>query len=189
MPDVIAVNIVNFDFPATRDFHSCFHLREDTEKEIILTNALEIHYLNMIKYRKQGKNVPGGFDSGDPLSRWLAWFDKGSPSKLIAEVLKMDTEIQSANERMVYVAGNKELVRAYWRYQMELSDRTSELSFARDEGHAEGLKEGLEKSEQKASEKELEKAKEIARNLRAEGISTDIIIKATGLSQEEIKQI
>ena len=29
LQDVIAINIVDFDFPSTRSFHSCFHLRED----------------------------------------------------------------------------------------------------------------------------------------------------------------
>ena len=51
--------------------------------------------------------------------------------------MKIDTAIQSANERMVYVTGDKEAIRAYWRHQMDLSDRTSELNFARDEGRDE----------------------------------------------------
>jgi len=44
LPNVIAINIVNYNFPKTRNFHSCFHLREDNEREIILTDALEIHF-------------------------------------------------------------------------------------------------------------------------------------------------
>ena len=55
LPDVIAINIVGFDYPPTRDFHSSFHLREDAERDIILTGVLEIHFLNMVKYRKQGR--------------------------------------------------------------------------------------------------------------------------------------
>jgi hypothetical protein len=34
-------------------------LRNDTEREIILTNALEIHYINMVEYRKQGIKLWG----------------------------------------------------------------------------------------------------------------------------------
>ena len=57
LPNVISINIVNFNYPPTKNFHSCFHLREDTEPEIILTESLEIHFLNMVKYRKQGKGI------------------------------------------------------------------------------------------------------------------------------------
>ena len=47
LPDVIAINIVDFDFPPTQSYHSCFHLREDKEREIILTDAVEVHFINM----------------------------------------------------------------------------------------------------------------------------------------------
>jgi len=50
LPDVIGINIVNFDYPSSQDFHSCFHMREDREPDLILTGALEIHFLNMVKY-------------------------------------------------------------------------------------------------------------------------------------------
>ena len=35
LPNVISINIVNYDFPNTRNFHSSFRLREDTEHEIL----------------------------------------------------------------------------------------------------------------------------------------------------------
>ena len=133
LPDVIAVNIVNYNFPRTAHYHSCFHLREDTERDIILSGALEIHFINMVQYRKK---MRGRLD--DPLGRWLAWFDAGSPPELIREAVKMDEAIQTADERIAYVTEDEESVRAYWRRQMALSDRTSEINYARDEGIAQG---------------------------------------------------
>jgi len=149
LPNVISINIVNFDFPNTNNFHSCFHLREDTEHEIILTYALEIHYLNMVKYRKLEKKLK------DPLNRWLAWFDAGSPPELVTEVVKMDAAIQAANERMMNVTDDKEARRIYWRHQMALSDRTGEINYARSEGRAEGQKYILELLEQGLSIEEI----------------------------------
>ena len=49
----------------------------------------------------------------------------------------------------------------------------------RAEGHAEGLEEGLEKGR-------AEERLEIARNLKSSGIPVDVIIKSTGLSEDEI---
>jgi hypothetical protein len=70
----------------------------------------------------------------DPLSRWLVWLNRRSPPELVAEVVEMDSAIQAANERMVYVTGDKEAIRAYEMRQMALSDYTSTMNYARDEG-------------------------------------------------------
>jgi len=77
LPNVIAINILDYDFPPVREVHTCFHLREDLHREYMLTEALEIHFLNMVQYRKQWK---GRLD--DPLSRWLAWLNMGKGKEL-----------------------------------------------------------------------------------------------------------
>jgi predicted transposase/invertase (TIGR01784 family) len=51
LPKVIAINIVDFEFRPEVDFHSIFHIREDTHKECLLTDALEIHFVDMVKWR------------------------------------------------------------------------------------------------------------------------------------------
>jgi len=99
--------------------------------------ALEIHFINMVQYRKQRKKKI----LDNPLCRWLAWLDASSPPGLIAEVVKMDSAIEMANERMVYVTGDKEAIRAYEMRLMGLSDYNSSMNYAREEGHAEGRNE------------------------------------------------
>ncbi|MDR0457115.1 MAG: Rpn family recombination-promoting nuclease/putative transposase [Treponema sp.] len=148
LPDVIAVNIVDFDYPPVQNFHTQFHLREDHNLDLMLTDALEIHFINMVQYRKQGRE--GILDN--PLCRWLVWFDAGSPPELIAEVVKMDSAIQAANERMVYVTGDKEAIRAYEMRQMALSDYTSTMNYARETGLAEGHAQGRNEERQRLLE-------------------------------------
>jgi len=161
LPNVIAINIVDYDFPKTKDFHSCFRLREDSEQDIILTDALEIHFINMVKYRKHGK---GRLD--EPLCRWLAWFNKNSPPEILEEVVKMDTAIQNADIRMTSLTKDEEEMDTYRRMQMAEFDRRSELNYA--------LK------EEKFT---------TARNALAEGIPLESIKKITGLSLEEIAKL
>jgi len=134
LPNIIAINIVDFDFPPTKSYYSCFHLREDKERDIILTDVVEVHFINMVKYRKQLKDK-----LEDPLNRWLAWFDRDSPIELLEEVIKMDSTIQTADERMEHVTQSKEEMWAYTRHMMAQCDRTSEINYARDEGRKEGL--------------------------------------------------
>jgi hypothetical protein len=61
----------------------------------------------------------------------------------------MDAAIEIANERMVYVTGDKEAIRAYERRQMALSDHTSSMNYAREEGHMEGRQEGRNEERQR----------------------------------------
>jgi predicted transposase/invertase (TIGR01784 family) len=145
-------------------------LREDLDHDIVLTDALEIHFINMVQYRKQAGNK----SLDDPLNRWMAWLDGKSPPDLIAEVLKMDSAINAANEKLDLVTMDEEVLRYYHLRQMALSDYTSAIDYAREEGLAEGLEKGRE---------------EVARNALAQGASIDFVNKITGLDIETIKQL
>jgi predicted transposase/invertase (TIGR01784 family) len=181
LPRVIAINIVDYEFLPVKNYHSCFHIREDTEN-IILTDALEIHFLDMVKYRKQT-----GLDLRKmPLNRWLTWFNRGrSPkplaevvkmeaatqrSELLEEIIKMDPAIQAAEKRLSELVEDEETQRAIWRRQMAITDYKCAIDYARDEGRADSQT-------------------EIARNLKKMGLSVDQISQATGLSPETIEQL
>ena len=182
LPDVISINIVNFSYLPSSDFHTCFHLREDRQKDLILTSALEIHFLDMVKYRKQA----GKDNLEDPLHRWLVWFNDGSPPELVTEVVKMDKAIQAANERMVYVTGDKEAIRAYEMRMMALSDMVSERNYVREQGLEEGRAEGRVKGH---AEGRAEEKLEIARKMKARGWPLEEIAENTGLSPQAVEDL
>ena len=193
LPNALAINIVNYNFPPVKEVHTCFHLREDRHKDYVLTDALEIHFLNMVQYRKQWK---GKLD--DPLSRWLAWFNMGKGKELAEEAVRMDSAIQAANERMVYVTGDKEEIWAYERYLMALSDRTSEINYARDVAMKRGMRRGMKKGIKEGraigcaegrAEGRAERALEIARKMKNAGRPLGEIAEFTGLSVETIEQM
>jgi len=46
LPNVIAINILDFNYLDTKNYHSCFHLWDDFEKNVKLTEALELHFLS-----------------------------------------------------------------------------------------------------------------------------------------------
>jgi predicted transposase/invertase (TIGR01784 family) len=159
--------------PQVPAFHTSFHIWEDTHRDVLLTDALEIHFIDMVKFRRlEGKDIR------HPLHRWLAWFDKDSPEGLVEEVVKMDTAIQRAAEKMVYVSSDKETLRAYQMREMAMSDWTSGLNHAREEGLQEGLQKGLR-----------EKSREIAGNLKKTGLPVEQIVRVTGLSAKEIAEL
>ncbi|GHV92959.1 hypothetical protein AGMMS50268_34620 [Spirochaetia bacterium] len=162
LPNVIAINIVNFEFLPTGDFHTSFHLWEDTDRSVMLTDALEIHFVDMIKFKAlREKDI-----RNNPLHRWMSWFDKDSSPELVKEIVKMDTAIQKAQERVDYVTIDKETLRAYQMREMALSDYTSGINHAKRETQ-----------------------KEIARNLKGIGVPLEQIAAGTGLSAREIEKL
>jgi predicted transposase/invertase (TIGR01784 family) len=198
LPDVIAINIVDFDYLPSRNFHTCFHLREDRERNIILTNSLEIHFINMVKYHKGlrsgSKAMLNELLFADPLIRWLAWFDEDSPPELIAEVKKMDSAIVAAADRLGELLANEDVVRFYDMRFKAMCDWTSAQNYATKtgyaeghaaglaDGHAEGLAAGL------AEGMEAEKL-EIARKMKVAGLPSAEIAVFTGLSPEAINKL
>ena len=71
--------------------------------------------------------------------------------------------------------------RAQYEYEWKVyNDYFNTLDYAEKKGREEGLKEGI-------AEGEYRKNLENARNLKQLGVSTEIIMQATGLSSEEIE--
>jgi predicted transposase/invertase (TIGR01784 family) len=159
-PDVIAINIVNYEFMHRAPvFHTSFHIWEDTYRDILLTSALEIHFIDMVKFRRvKEKDI-----KHDPLQRWLTWFDQESPRALVEEAVIMDGAIRRAEEKMETVTRDKDTLRAYQLREMALSDWTSGINHAKQE------------------EKRM-----IAKGLKDLGDPDEKIAGVTGLSLEEI---
>jgi predicted transposase/invertase (TIGR01784 family) len=184
LPDVIAINIVKFDFPPLPHYHTCFHLREDRERDFVLTNSLEIHFLNMVQYRKAfgirrgKKDIPCGPLCDDPLARWLAWFHPSSPPELITEVKKMDSTIVAAADRLEELLANEDAVRFYEMRFTALCDETSRRNHAIETGFAKGMKKGMKEGMEKT-----------ARNALAKGLPIEVIHDITGLDIKTIKQM
>ena len=169
MPNVIAINLINFEFIPIDDFHTTFHLWEDRHRHM-LTDALEIHFVDMVKFKKLlNKDI-----KNEPLHRWLSFFDKDTSNDTLEEVLNMDTAIRRANEKMTFLSSDKEALRMYQMREMALSDYTSGMNHARQEGMKEGMK-----------EKEIE----IAKNALLKGFDIADIAEITGLDESTIEQL
>jgi len=170
LPNVIAINIIDFSFLPGDNVHTCFNLREASNPSLILSSALEIHFINMVKWRKQKERDI----VNNSLHRWLTWLDERSPLELVEEVVSMDSAIKAANERQAYVSQDEEARRTYWSRRKAEHDRISGLEDAREEG--------LQKGQEAAT-------MDIARNALAERLPIEVVQKITGLDLETIKQL
>jgi predicted transposase/invertase (TIGR01784 family) len=108
LPTVIAINILDFNYLETNTFHSSFHLREDSKKDYILTDSLEIHFLEMPKFRRMRNK-----DISNPLHRMLMYFDKKTPKTKIEEIINMDATLRKVENKMSQVRDNSDAMFLY----------------------------------------------------------------------------
>ena len=71
----ITINILDFNYLETTDFHSIFHICEDTNKNLQLDD-IEIHFLELTKFRKLIR------DYKCLLNNWLLFIDGWSEEEM-----------------------------------------------------------------------------------------------------------
>ena len=162
LANVIAINIVNFEAVEVDDFHTVFHLWEDTHRDCMLTDALEIHFIDVKKFN----DLPKKDIENDSLHRWLTFFDQNISEDLLKELMDMDAAIYKANEKMTFLANDKEVLRLYNMREMAQIDYNSGMKKVRDE-----------------------RSIEIARNMKADGEPVEKIVRYTGLTKENIENL
>ena len=119
---------------------------------------------------KKFKALPGKDIKNNSLHRWLTFFDQNISDDTLKELMAMDTAIYKANEKMEFLANDKEVLRLYHLREMAQIDYNSGMKKAKDEGRA-------------------ERSIEIARNALKMNMSVDDISKLTGLSRQQIEDI
>jgi predicted transposase/invertase (TIGR01784 family) len=148
LPNVIAINIIDFDFmPGLPEVHTCFHLWEDRHKNHLLTDALEIHFVNMYQFRQlkeEEKDIVN-----NPLHRWLTFFSKDTNDETIKKIIEMDRAISKAHEKVAFVSRDAETLRLYSMREMALMDYVSGINHARREGITIGEERGIIIGEQR----------------------------------------
>jgi len=90
------------------------------------------------------------------------------------QILKDEREINMAEEARIKVSLMEKILYSYRGYQRARWDEISRLDYAHEQGLAEGMN---------------RRQVEIARQLKAEGITVEIIERTTALSAEEIEKL
>jgi predicted transposase/invertase (TIGR01784 family) len=159
---VITINILDFDYLDIAKFHSTYHLWEDNEQNYLLTDLIEVHFIELPKFRR--------FDQkdlrGNPLHRWLKFFDKMLSEEELKELTQMDSVINRAEKKLEYLSSDEETLALYRAREDSAHERANLLYTGRMEGK-----------------------EEVAKNMLAENMSLELIAKITGLSIEEIKAL
>ena len=186
---VIIITFLTENHLSTSNYHSCYHYNEDDEHSR-LTNLSTLHFIEFKKCRVNEKSK---------LSRLEQWVKYLSATAPAGEEIIPEEEMFKELSRIekVYSKDKEEMLRyeAAERAEMDFVSAISSAELRGKEiGKAEGLTEGIAKgrtegkAEGRVEGKKIQ-ALETAKTLLEMGLSIQQIIKATGLSEEEILQL
>ena len=139
------------------------------KKLLLKVDRLEIHFIELPKVVEYNQN--------NKLSAWLRFINAESWEKL-DKVANLNPKIKKAVDMVKVIGQNKEEREAYLAREMAIRDEISRLDERREEGLEEGIEIGIEKEK-----------KRMVENLLALNIEEEKIMKASGLSKEDILKI
>ncbi len=100
--------------------------------------------------------------------------------------VKENEKIAKAQKEYEYLTGDAAVQRLAFLRDKWQSDHNSDIAWNRREAKKEGIKEGKREGVKEGEKSEKLK---IAKNLLKEKVSIEIIIKVTGLKEEDLKQL
>ena len=161
---VIGIWILAYNIFEEGSFHEIARLKRDYEN-ILLTDKMEFHYIQLPKFKEKCKRV------SNKLEQWLTFIINED----VEEIKMIDNEfVQKAEDELEYINSDEEermrarfRERSEWKYNFDVE---SMMQY----GKAEGIK---------------EQSIKIAKRMLEENIDIQIIIKTTGLTEEEIKEL
>ena len=172
LKQVIVINILDFNLLKCIDKeHSCYVIKE-LETNHILTNHLEMHFLELPKYLSNESKLI------DELYAWFYFLTTKEKMEDIMEMLvKKNPIMKEVYDEYNKFVNTKDLFDNYTEYEKNYFDILA-LNEERIKGREEGIKEG-----------EINKARTIALNLKNMNMNNEDISRITGLSIEEIKKL
>jgi predicted transposase/invertase (TIGR01784 family) len=142
LPDVIAVNILNFEqYPELTNFHNVIHLWDDTFK--VKIDPLEIHLLELIKLGDEN-NV---LNIEIPLHQWALYFKQSTTMEMINKLKNMNPAIMKAEMKIQKALSDEATRRAYFLREKARNDYVSAMDNATRKGKQEGKLEGMQQKE------------------------------------------
>jgi predicted transposase/invertase (TIGR01784 family) len=141
VPSVITINLVDFGLLPLEEFHTCFHLREDRHPECVLTDAVEIHFLDMVKFRRLKEK-----DENNPMHRWLMFVDKHTSANKRKEITTMDTAMQQAMGKIALAMRDPVALRTYEKIEQAEMDYRAGMYHAEQRGVQLGEQRGYQRA-------------------------------------------
>lgn len=165
----IAINIVDYVCIGANQIHTVFHFREDTQKDCVLTDKMEVHFLEL-PYLKDTELVN---QEEDAIINWMQFIN--AKSREVLKVLaRKGTEFSKAADILEAISRDEKNRALYEAKQKQIRDEQARMIEAKQSGIQEGRK---------------KEAYAITRKLLKLNMGIEQISNITGLSPKEIQNL
>ena len=165
---VISINLLNFNLSKNNDnVHSCYMIY-DTKTERLLTDHLQIHMIELKKFKFKNNNLP------KDLNYWLGFFTTKNMEEYMSEIVKEKPIMEEAHKRYNNFIRSRLMMTEYEKKELYQYDKQISL----EDKRREGIKEGIEKRNYT-----------IAKSMKKENIDIETIKRITGLTIKEIEKL
>ena len=196
-PTVYQISVLDFNYGAgdadgdtlerSKSPVSRYAMRTKDGRE--LSNALNIIFVELPK----AKGLEDSVETNTALENWAIFLkDADNPNKkdIISKLTGKEDGFMNAQKSLSSISANRNLWIAQYHQELHERDRISGLNAAHQRGLDEGRKEGRKEGHKEGHKEGLaDGVRMTARNLLALGMSDEIIAKATGLSEDEIRKL
>ena len=180
----ICIMVADFKIEKLKEitnYHTKWNIREEENRNIILTDKLEIHIIELEKLKNK--------DGKEKLKQWCKFIKM--PESVGESTMK---EIKMAKEELNKISQDKKERRLAELREKAIMDEMAIRDSGYNDGKKEGIKEGIEQGIEKGKNEGLKIGKkirsiEIAKEMLKENLDLAVISKVTGLSSDELKNI
>ena len=170
----ISINFLNFDCLEEDYYHNTYKLKNIVTNNNYSVDHLEIHFIELKKYHETFSTL---------LDKWASFLSKAHEydSKHLPKEMQTPT-IQKAIEALEHMHLDNNERESYDARLKWLRDEEMALKKAKAEGVQEGIEQGIEQG--------IERGKiDMAKALKSQGVSIDIIVATSGLSKDIIDSL
>ena len=183
---VITINILDFNYIDLENYHTTFTLRENDNTEYKLTDVLELHFIEMPKFKKiENKNL-----QEDKLQRWMMFLRNDISQEELEVLINMDKDIKKAEEKLEYLSSDPVTQELYFERERALHEKANLINTGIRQGIQQGIKQGIKQGIQQGIQQGINQEKiEMAKKLLQNNFSVQMIVELTELTEEEINKI
>jgi predicted transposase/invertase (TIGR01784 family) len=157
----VCINILNFKYLKTENFHTGYRLKEMKTNEE-LTDIIEMHFIEIPKLEENS-------DEKDLLVAWTE-FLKDPESEKVRSLEMTVEEIRRAKDQLIIMSNDAEQREIYDMRAKILKDKVSALNKAKDDGR-------------------VEERVDIAKEMLKDGEPIEKIVKYSKLSENEVLEL
>ncbi|MDR2966607.1 MAG: Rpn family recombination-promoting nuclease/putative transposase [Methanobacteriaceae archaeon] len=166
----VLINLLNYNFCKGSAYSAKFNIVDIKNIDCVYSDLITIVNVDMVAFRRLKKNI----DLNNPLHRWLIFFDKQRPKKIVNKVISMDDNIKLAEKKIKEVLSDEQALHDYYMRELAKMEYISDMETSKEKGMKKGKK---------------EEKLEIASKLKSKGISLEIIAETTNIPISKLKKL